>query len=169
MKFPPVDIYRAPFIGPIGHLAMQSAHAEDELISLCSRIPFDGSPDQLPPGDTAHKLRNWSGSTIQFIEQRLSLIPELHLRNQARDAVSRYVELRNARHRAVHDALALGILQADDGYITQALSVEYRRNKQATSVYLNVVTPEEIADLACQMYDVQKDLNMITYALNPPQ
>jgi hypothetical protein len=167
MKLPPVDKYRSRFIEPIGHLAMQSAHAEDELISLCSRIPFDGSPSQLSREDTAQKLRNWNDSTRQFVDERLSLIPSDQLRDQAYDAVCRYQELRSLRHRAVHDAISLGIFDAGDGsFVAQALSVEYRREKQETSVYLNPITPEEIADLAYRMYEVQKDLNAVTYALS---
>lgn len=108
MNLPPVDIYRAPFVEPIGHLAIQSAHAEGELISLCSRIPFDDFPDQLSRGDTAHKLRILGDGAITFIENRLKLIVQPDLQKQARDTIAFYIMLRTARHRAVHDALALG-------------------------------------------------------------
>lgn len=162
MRLPIVDEHRLPFIEPIGHLAMQTAHAEDKLIQLCARVPYDGSPEQMAPGNVAKKLRNWHSKTEEFVEQRLSLILDEDLRNQALDAVRRFDHLRRARHRAVHDAVGVGIMEQDGGYVAQPLMVEYRNDE---SVYLNVVTPEQIAHLACEMYEVHKDLEHIAYAL----
>src|SRR5438132_135150 len=40
MKLPPVDVFRAPFIEPLGHLVMQAAYAEDALIELLPSAPL---------------------------------------------------------------------------------------------------------------------------------
>lgn len=165
MKLPPVDQYRAPFVEPIGHLAMQTAYAEDELIELCANIPSHKMANE----EVAHQLRNWNAETLGFIDQRLSLISDNGLQDQARDAIKRYDELRVARHRAVHDAISIGLMVHDDGYDVKAMGVEYRRGKGSTSIHYNYVTPDVIADLACQMYDVQKDFNMITSTLTSPR
>lgn len=165
MRLPPVDVYRAPFIEPIGHLAMQAAHAEDALITLCASIPSEDSPDQISPGDAAHRLRHWNDEVRVFIEKRLSLIGDPDLRKQAEDAIERYASLRISRHRAIHDAVEVGIYETGEAVVVHPLSVEYRREKISTSKRLNPITPEMIADLACQMYDVQQDLKAVTYSL----
>lgn len=165
MILPPVDQYRAPFVEPIGHLAMQAAYADDNLISLCARIPFDGSEHQLPPQEVAHKLRNWSPEAKEFIRQRLDQIIDQDLRDRAIDAVDRLSALRDKRHRAVHDAIAIGIFGTDGEYEAKPLSVEYRREAGSTSVVLTQITPERIATLACEMYEVQKDLEFISQQL----
>lgn len=168
MRFPPVDVYRAPFIEPIGHLAMQSAHAEDALITLCANIPFEGSPDQMSEGDAAHRLRHWNEDACAFIRNRLSLICDTDLRKRAEDVVERYASLRMKRHRAIHDAVEVGIHETGDAVVVHALSKEYRREKITTSMRLNSITPEMIADLACQIYDVQQDLKAVIYSLRCP-
>ncbi|MDX1127433.1 hypothetical protein GOL24_24555 [Sinorhizobium medicae] len=169
MRLPPVDVYRAPFIAPIGHLAMQSAHAEDALITLCASIPFEGSPDQVSQGDAAHRLRHWNDEARAFIANRVSSIGDPDLRKQAEDAIERYASLRVSRHRAIHDAVEVGIHEAGDAVVVHALSVEYRREKISTSVRVNSITPEMIADLACEMYDVHQDLKAVTYSLRTTQ
>lgn len=167
MHLPPVDQYRADFVVPIGHLAMQAAYADDNLISLCARIPFDGSEHQLPPQDVAHKLRNLSPQAKEFISQRLGLIVDKDVRDQATETVDRLFALRDKRHRAVHDAIAIGIFGDNGKYEAKPLSVEYRREAGSTSVILTQISPDQIAALACEMYEVQKDLEFLAQQLQP--
>jgi hypothetical protein len=166
LRLPPVDEYRAPFVQPIGHLAMQAAHAEDELVTMCACIPKNRAPGQMTRDAAAHRLRNWPDA-IQFIHERVSLIAEPGVRANAEDAVARYIALRDRRHRAIHDAVSIGIFGKGDDYQVVPLGIEYRRNdRQSTTMLQYRITPELLADLACQMYDVQKDLNAVTYFLN---
>lgn len=166
LRLPPVDEFRAPFVQPIGHLAMQAAHAEDELVTMCACIPRNFAPEQMSRDAAAHKLRNWPAAE-DFIAERIALIAESHIKAKAQDAVTRYLALRDKRHRAIHDAVSLGIFGQGEEYEVVPLGVEYRRNdRHSTTMLLNRVTPEHIADLACQLYEVQKDLNAVTYYLN---
>lgn len=167
MIFPPVDQYRMPFVEPIGHLTMQAAYAESELITLCATIPYDGSPHQMSPSDAARHLRNWNEATRMFVENRLLLVTDKHWQDQARDAFERYCALRVLRHRTVHDAIEVGIFggHGDQPATVHALGVQYKYDKSATAVLLNRVTPEVVAQLACEMFEVQQDLNTITAAI----
>ncbi|MCJ9752152.1 hypothetical protein MOV61_15645 [Neorhizobium sp. BETTINA12A] len=165
LRLPNVDEFRQPFIEPLGHLAMQAAYADNELIELCSQIPSEGSPHQMRLEDVAQKLRNWDKKAEAFVRLRIHMIADAGLRDQALDALTRFETLRTQRHRAIHDAIEVGISGSGDMYDVSALAVEYRRGKQSTTVSLNAVTPEVIADLACQLYDLQRDINSVTYAL----
>lgn len=167
MIYPPLDMYRIPFAEPIGHLTMQAAYAESQLITLCATVPYDGSPLQLSPGDTARQLRNWSDTTRSFVEQRLNLIEDGHWRSLAKQALHRYSALREQRHRAVHDAVEVGIFGGHDGQPVTVLpiGVQYKHDKGSSAVHINAVSPEWIAELACELYDLQQDLSQITAAV----
>ncbi|MBP2558006.1 hypothetical protein J2857_000757 [Neorhizobium galegae] len=165
LRLPNVDEFRQPFIEPLGHLVMQAAYADNELIELCSKIPSEGSPHQMPPEEVAQKLRNWDQKAKAFVHLRINMITDDRLRDQASDALTRFDTLRTQRHRAIHDAVEVGIFGSGDTYEVSALALEYRREKSCTTVSLNTVTPEVIANLACQLYELQRDLNSVTYAL----
>lgn len=173
MRLPPVDVYRAPFVEPIGHVTMQAAYAEEELINLCSVVPHDGSPLQLAVEVVAKRLRNFTASAEEFINERLSLIAEDHVKAEALDAVSRFLQLRTGRHRAVHDAVTIGIFEAEgDKYVVQPLGVEYRTasdDKSKAEQLLYTITPEQVAELACELHEVQKDFSSIAYMITNPR
>lgn|GEM_PF-2532917 len=160
LKLPPTDIYRSPFVEPIGHLAMQAARADQNVYMLCATVPFDGSPLQMHPGETEKRLRNWTDKRSQaFLRDRLDLISGTATKEQALQAMEAYERLRLARHRVIHDAVEVGIGQDGTAF---ALAVEYRKETPDRSeVYLHHVTPDQIAALACEVYDLNQDLNHI--------
>src|SRR5690606_12980713 len=100
----------------------------------------------------------WNGEAQAFLANRVALIPDPHWQDRARDAVRRYGELREKRHRAIHDAVSVGIFPSGDGlYEARPLGVQYRREKTVTTVMLNHVTPAGIALLAWEFYELQRD------------
>ena len=158
MKLPHVDVYREPFIVPLGHLAMQAARAENELIALCART----SNPPISDADAAHALRNWGAPAKAFALSRLDLISDAAQRDRALDAFHRYDALRDARHRAIHDAVEVGIEGDGPLYSVVPLSIQHKRTDRATTVRtLTKITPEAIADLACEYYEVQQDFGSI--------
>lgn len=154
-KLPPVDVYRAPFVEPIGHLSMQAAQADQAVVALVAAIPFDGSPDQLAPLDVDARLRNWTEQARLFALSRLSLIPDPDLRAQAEEAIKKFEWLRNARNRVIHDAVGIGL---DFDGSAHALAVEYRKGH---GIMLHKVTADQVAALACDLYELNQDLQFI--------
>lgn len=155
LRLPPADVYRAPFVEPIGHLAMQAAQADQAIISLCAAVPFDGSPSQMKPSETEVLLRNWTDKSRAFVTSRLKLISNPELREQASQSIARFERLRNARNRVIHDAVEVGI---DFDGTTHSLAVEFRKGE---GVFLHTVTAEQIAALACEVYELNQDLKFI--------
>jgi len=155
LKLPPADTYRAPFVEPIGHLAMQAAQADQTAIALIAAIPFDGSSDQLAPPYVESRLRYWNASADAFAKGRLSMITDPDLRRQAEESLDRFKRARNARNRVIHDAVEVGIDL--DGSV-HSLAVQYAEGED---VWLHKVTPEQIAALAREIYDLNQDLKII--------
>ena len=163
LRLPPVDIYRAPFVEPIGHLAMQASKAEQLVFDLCAAIPFDGSPDQLHPGTAEQKCRNWTPKAEEFIAERLALLPHEETREAAATAISAFLRIKDFRNRVIHDAVEVGI---DFDGKAFALAVQYHRDgKNPSEVYLHRVTPEQIADLAYDFYELCKDLETLIHTV----
>ena len=166
MRLPPVDIYRAPFVLPLGHLTMQAAYADLELIGLCAIVPFEGSDLQMQGVEVAARLRNWGPSTVEFVVQRLLMIGDENIRSQAMEAFQRFQFLREQRHRMIHDAIELGLFEEPGGYEVGALQVQYIKAGKGNSVrQLERVSPEAIAALACEFYELHKDLDAVVYGL----
>ncbi|WP_157928859.1 hypothetical protein [Pararhizobium haloflavum] len=168
MHLPPVDEYRAPFIEPLGHLAMQAAYADNNLINLCAVIPFEGSPNNLAIEVSAAELRNWNRESRQFVRDRIALISQPDLRQSANALVDRFSNLRMQRHRAIHDAIDVGLFGNERaGYYAKPLAIEYAQpRKEPPQQRFNAVTPDKIAALACEFYELQKDLDMIAFQLD---
>lgn len=165
LKLPPVDVYRAPFVEPIGHLAMQAAYAEEQLAALCAAIPFKGSNQQMTEEEAAHQLRNWGSRAEAFVTARLNLLdPET--RALVAEPIARYIALRDRRHRVIHDAVTLGLWGEGKETYVQPLGSEFRRDGQQTTRILNPITPEDVADLACQMHDAYKDIEFWTWQID---
>lgn len=162
MKLPPVDTYRAPFIQPFGHMVMQAALADDALVRLCAEIPATFAEEEVDYGASAHELRNWNEKSQAFIQSRIAKIDDLELRAQATEVVERFGSLRNQRHRAVHDAVDVGVYGGNTSYYALPLAVSYLRDGRTTRQELAEVTPESIADLACQLYELQCDIRLIS-------
>lgn len=166
MKLPPVDVYRQPFVVPMGHLAMQAAYADLELIGLCAIAPFEGSDLQMKGTEVAARLRNWGPGTKEFVTERLTLIPDDNLRGQAMDAFGRFQHLRDQRHRIVHDAIEVGIFEEAGSYEVAALHVQYIKSGKGRSERRLVrVSPDAIASLACEYYELHKDLETVVFGL----
>ncbi len=162
MRLPPVDKYRAPFVEPIGHLAMQAARSEQLIIELLGAIPYDGSDLQISPGEIEPKTRDLQ-SNEPFISQRLSLIDNAELREQVRDAIDQFKRLKEFRNRIIHDAVEVGISMDGEAF---ALAVAYRREKRNPSVvHLHPVEAHQIADLACDIYELNQDIDTLLYRI----
>lgn len=163
LRLPPVDVYRAPFVEPIGHLAMQASKAEQLVFDLCAAIPFDGSPDQLHPGEAEQKCRNWTAKAEEFVADRLALLSQDTTREAAATAINTFLRIKEFRNRVIHDAVEVGI---DFDGKAFALAVQYHRDgKNRTEVFLHPVTPEQIADLAYEFYELCKDLEAVIYTV----
>jgi hypothetical protein len=134
---------------------MQAAQADQAIISLCAAVPFDGSPSQMKPSETEVLLRNWTDKSRAFVTSRLKLISNPELREQASQSIARFERLRNARNRVIHDAVEVGI---DFDGTTHSLAVEFRKGE---GVFLHTVTAEQIAALACEVYELNQDLKFI--------
>lgn len=167
MRLPPVDDYRAPFVVPIGHLAMQAAYADNKLFELVAACPPKAVEEAITVDTVAHKLRVWDDKTRPFAEERVRRIADLDLRAEAEHALSRYGDLKLRRNRAIHDAVEIGIFGSEEtGYLPKPLQVEYRRvDGKTTQSWLHKVTPDLIASLAYELYDLQKDMEAVTYNL----
>jgi hypothetical protein len=77
------------------------------------------------------------------------------LLKQAAEALSQYGRLKSARNRVVHDAVEVGI---DFDGTAYSLAVEYRKK---SGVWTHKVTPDQIAALACEVYEFNQDLQLI--------
>ncbi|MCI9864866.1 hypothetical protein RHIZ_02785 [Rhizobium skierniewicense] len=152
---PPTDVYRQPFIIPIGHLTMQAARADQQLYTLCAATPFDGSPNQIHPSEAEKKARNWTLDTEKFVDERLSLIASDGLRGEAIALIDRFKRLRLARNRVVHDAIEVGIDFNGSAY---ALAVQYAKEQ---TIYLHTVTADQIAALAYEVYEWNQDCGSV--------
>lgn len=119
LKLPPVDVYRAPFIEPFGHLIMQAALADEALIKLCAEIPSTHYEEPVDYGAVAHELRNWNNKAKEFVGSQILMISDPYLRDRATEAVGRFDVLRDLRHRAVHDAVAIGVYGGNMSYYVQ--------------------------------------------------
>lgn len=166
MKLPPVDQFREPFVVPLGHLTMQAAYADEQLASLCAATCAECN-DRLSAEAAAHRLRNWDDAAKQFARDCLRAIKPPEFRDRALAALDDYETLRTLRHRAIHDALSVGLFgDADTGYEARALAVEYRRSGRETKLQLRVTTPDDMAHVACRLHEVQKTFEFIAYQLS---
>lgn len=134
---------------------MQAAQADQAVVALVAAIPFDESPDQLAPLDVDARLRNLTEAARSLAFSRLSLIVDPDLRAQAEDAIKRFEYLRNARNRVIHDAVGVGL--DFDGSV-HPLAVEYRKGQ---GIMLHKVTADQVAALACEVYELNQDLQAI--------
>lgn len=162
LRLPPVDIYRAPFVEPIGHLAMQAARTEQLIISLLGAIPFDGFDQQMSHGAVEPKTRDLQSDSA-FILERLSLIDNADLRKQVGEAIDQFKRLKEFRNRVIHDAVEVGISMEGKAF---ALAVAYQREKRNPSVvHLHPVEAHQIAELACEFYELNQDIDALLYRI----
>ncbi|MEQ1943901.1 hypothetical protein ABMA32_15920 [Mesorhizobium sp. VNQ89] len=165
MKLPSVDQFREPFVLPIGHLAMQAAYADEQLALLCAAASEEGE-NPLSPEETAHKMRNWDDNSKRFAFDLVSGIGQPEIRASALVALQEYGDLRELRHRAIHDSISLGLYgDAEAGYEARPLAVEFRRGRETTTQHLRETTPDHVAAVACRFEEVQKTFEFITYHL----
>lgn len=162
---PPVDEYRQPFIEPLGHLLLHAAALDNALVELCSMLAEPGTDEPMLP-TVAGRLRNWTEDTRLFVEQTFATITDDHWRGEALRMLARFVALREERHRAVHDAVDVGIFgDAVDGYEVRPLRVGFPRVGRDTIFHVVQVTPESIATLAVAIYELKEDVESAIYAL----
>jgi len=165
MKLPSVDQFREPFVAPIGHLAMQAAYADEQLALLCAAVSEEGE-DPMSPEAAAHKMRNWDDNSKRFASDLLSGIDQPEIRASALAALQEYGDLRELRHRAIHDSISVGLYgDSETGYEARPLAVEFRRGRKTTTQHLRETTPDHVAAVACRLEEVQKTFEFITYQL----
>lgn len=166
MNLPPVDVYRRPFVEPLGHVVLNSALADNWLLELCAVI----NGKSLDTARSAYEeaavvLRNWDARARAFVEETLSKIADAEVQRDAKDAVARFDAAREDRHRAVHDAVDVGIFEeGDGGYRAAALRTRYLKTGHRELVE---IAPEDVATLAYRFYDIAKDLEAIAIRLQP--
>ncbi|MFP5076592.1 hypothetical protein ACLE20_04735 [Rhizobium sp. YIM 134829] len=166
-RLPPVDIYRAPFIEPMGHLAMQAAYAEQAIIELCA-LAMEMAPASQQERHLAEarrmkvtaELRNWSE---KFALACLSHLPDEEMREASEGLARQYTQLSKQRHRAIHDAIHVGI---DDDNRVLALRLQYEKLTPGSSVArLHETSAEDVATVAFALYDLQQDIGVKVYQL----
>lgn len=165
MELPQVDEFRKPFVEPLGHLTMQAAYAELRLIELCASPAL---PEAPTIGVAGHKIRNWGEKARKFVQKRIEHIQDEGIRNSAFDAVGRYDQTRQQRHRAIHDAIDVGIDgNADDGYAIVLLGTQTiaKSHNQIGGTLYRDISVEPVAALACELEDIQKTIEFIVWQL----
>ncbi len=163
MRLPPIDQFREPFIVPLGHLVMQAAYADEQLALLCSA---SSAEVEMSPESAAHNLRNWDDAAKKFARDRLTGIGQPEIRASALQALDEYGDLRMLRHRAIHDSISLGLYGDENtGYEARPLAVEFRRCRNQTTLALRATTPDDVAAVACRLYEVQKTFEFIVHQL----
>ena len=165
-RLPPLDDYRRPFVVPIGHMAMQAARVDNLLIELIATVPRPPNPQ---PGiaEVGARLRNWGPDQAHYVEETLALVEVDAVRDQALLLVDRFTALRDLRHRAVHDAIEVGISPTEDGkWQGRAISVGYLRPKHGQPRQaISQVSVELIGHLAMQLYALGQEIEGVLYAL----
>lgn len=151
LRLPPVDKYRLPFIEPLGHLVLNAARADNALINLVAAV------SNTSPSAVAHTLRNWGPETRAWVLQAINRVDDADddLADQAKALVATFHELRERRHRAVHDAVEVGIFGGPEGgYEVRPLHEGYVRSGKTTAYRLEPVTPKALAALAYELHDL---------------
>jgi hypothetical protein len=170
MRLPPVDIYRRPFIEPLGHLVLFAAKADHALIDLVViGLPLGEDTTQER---VSEKLRNWGKDAKAFAVQAVSSVDNEAFVQRAKALIESYDKLREKRHRAIHDAVEPGIFTDDDGSglaSVAPLRVGYVKANGVTSLRIDVVTPESVAELAYEFYDLAADLEALQPYTPPVQ
>lgn len=163
MRLPPVDVYRRPFVEPLGHLVLNAALADNVLLELCAVINAGGQdPARFAYEEAASFLRNWDVRAKTFVEGTIAKIGDGDMRRDAEDAVARFSIAREDRHRAIHDAVEVGIFEDEGRYRTAVLRTRYLRTGHRE---LNEIGPEDVAELAYRFHDIAKDLEALEYRL----
>lgn len=169
LRLPPVDDIRSPFVVPIGHLSMQASRFELSLLHFLAELPADGSPLQTNTKEVATQIRYWDKKAEKYVDDRINLITDPDIRDKAKLAMQTFSRLREDRNRVIHDAIEPIIYENEGGYGLRAAALEHRReNRGSTSFRIRDVTPEEIANLAYEFYDLRQELDGIGFTLNPP-
>lgn len=152
LPLPPVDEFRQPFIEPLGHVTLQAAYLEQNLVRLSALL-------ETPP---KHRFQNpipTEGSVklndARFEKRLLAAVKAHHpLGNGAAKKVREAFELRKRRNRFIHDAAeVLYELQAD-GRLTVAVHARRPNADPAKGeAYLTKVEPHQVASLALDIYE----------------
>lgn len=159
MNLPPLDVFRQPLVEPLGHLVLQAAYLDNALYEFIAMLlPF--GPDTTVE-QVAHRLRNWDSA---FIEKSIDdAIPNADLAKDLSDYVQRVGEVRELRHRMIHDAMEVGL---DDtpggGYRAIILREGYQRSQMhrgQTFRTLVRLEPNDVAALAFQFYDLRGEID----------
>src|SRR5687768_16290142 len=101
MRLPPVDEYRAPLVEPLGRVALHAARLDNALIEFIALLlPFRTG---TTTARVAHELRNWNPDFLFRAIDRVVTIPGLT--SDLHDFVRHLGDLRERRHRVIHDAM----------------------------------------------------------------
>jgi hypothetical protein len=166
IRLPPVDVYRTPYVVPLGHLVLNAAQAENHLIELAAVV--NGGLEETADRSRAYeaaasKLRNWDERSREYFAEALNKIADPDARRDAEDALRRFHECRGRRHRAIHDAVDVGLDVADNGR-ANAIGLRTRYLPNGTREVVPF-TPDEVAGLAYEFYDIAKDFESIEYRI----
>lgn len=159
MNLPPLDVFRQPLVEPLGHLVLQAAYLDNALYSFVAMLlPFG---PYTTAEQVAHKLRNWDAA---FIDKAIDeAIPDADLVKDLHDYVQRVGEVRELRHRMIHDAMEVGLDDAPGGgYRAIILREGYQRSpvhRGHTFRTLARLEPDDVAALAFQFYDLRGEID----------
>lgn len=158
VRLPPVDSFRLPLIEPLGHLVLHAAWLDNELIEFVAMLlPY--GPDTTVE-QVAHELRNWNAEFLKRTIDRAA--PNAGLASDFHQFVDRLKALRDRRHRAIHDAMEVGIdTSGSDGRARSILLSEgYQRKGKMSEHALSPVTPEDIGAIASEYYDMRLEIDV---------
>lgn len=163
MRLPPVDIYRRPFVVPLGHLTLFSAQVELLLADCIAFITAGSDRNSTVPHfeNAADRVRNWVPDKALVGLENLTAL-ESHHQISFFDCLRRFGELRLKRNRYIHDAVEVGW---DDVDGSQPLHVGYEKVAKKTRYSVRPVTPEAIAELAVEYSELRADLDILLYIM----
>ncbi|UXN70595.1 hypothetical protein N8A98_05215 [Devosia neptuniae] len=144
---------------------MWAANAEDALIELCGAVTNASAQDSLTIEQVAANLRNWPFAR-GFASELFAGIADPIRRARAIEVLDKYELLRERRHRSIHDAIDVGVFEVvGGGYLVQALQIGFVGTRQKTRQVLSEITPEVLANLASELYELYKDMDALIYEL----
>jgi hypothetical protein len=110
-------------------------------------------------------VRHWGARERKKATQMIKDLPET-LRSAVTECLERFGALKERRNRAIHDAVDLGWDGENNRLL--ALAIGYPKVAGETAFRIERVTPDVIADLACEYDELRADLEHCRYMLLRP-
>ncbi len=135
---------------------------DEKLVELVSMLT--GAPET----DVSSKLRNWSDAAREYLASAAEAASDEKHRQEARRIFSTLSELRELRHRAIHDAVVVGIFgDAQQGYTASPLRAGYVKSSGKTARRLETMSADGVAELAMRYYDLNGDAQVLLFQMDP--